>query len=187
MYQNFAPLRHKEIVAHLAMGVRIFGSASYGALRASELHALGVVPLGGIAGAYCDGLISDDGEVAVLHSPETHHGRLTAPMVSVRFTIARLLDDRLFDASEAAEILSLLSNVNFSRRTVSTIRQVLQYSGVARHADLFLHELCDKPDIKAEDAKQAILYVDQLGEHNDADRSSIRWQSAYAKAGEFIR
>ncbi|WFU53624.1 TfuA-like protein [Bradyrhizobium pachyrhizi] len=185
VYQHFAPLRHKEIMAHLAMGVRIFGAASFGALRAAELRDVGAIPLGKVARAYCDGTVSDDSEVAVLHSPYDHHSRLTVPLVSVRFAVADLLERRRLDADAAQGIICLLSDVHFTLRSLDVMRQILDRAGFAPQAELLLQELRGKPDVKAEDARQAILHIDRLEECAEADCPDIRWQTSFAKTSEF--
>jgi hypothetical protein len=81
---------HKEILWAMAQGIHIFGSASMGALRAAELHALGMVGVGEIFTAYRDGVLQDDDEVAVLHGPaDSGFLPLSEAMVNVRATLAR--------------------------------------------------------------------------------------------------
>ena len=55
---------HKEILWAMAQGIHVYGGASIGALRAAELHPFGMVGIGRIFEAYCDGTLTDDDEVA---------------------------------------------------------------------------------------------------------------------------
>src|SRR5262249_44516336 len=58
---------HKEILWAMERGIRVFGSASMGALRAAELASFGMEGVGAIFAAYRDGVLEDDDEVAVAH------------------------------------------------------------------------------------------------------------------------
>src|SRR5215470_11682231 len=81
---------HKEILWALSQGVRVFGSASMGALRAAELHGYGMRGVGRIFEAFRDGALEDDDEVAVVHGPEgIGFAPVSEPMVNIRATLAR--------------------------------------------------------------------------------------------------
>src|SRR6266566_5098836 len=53
-------VRHKEIAWALSRGVRVFGAASMGALRAVEMAASGMRGVGRIFEAFCRGDLEDD-------------------------------------------------------------------------------------------------------------------------------
>jgi hypothetical protein len=59
---------HKEILYAMGRGVKVYGAASMGAIRAAELHRYGMKGAGRIFQAYRLGLLTDDDEVCVLHS-----------------------------------------------------------------------------------------------------------------------
>ena len=69
LFDEWPAIRHKELLSLIAEGVAVFGGASMGALRAAELHTLGMIGVGHIFDAYRRGLIDADDEVAVLHGP----------------------------------------------------------------------------------------------------------------------
>src|ERR1043165_6997930 len=60
----------REILAALDEGIDVLGASSMGALRAAELHSLGVVGHGTIFEWYRDGVITGDDEVALQHADE---------------------------------------------------------------------------------------------------------------------
>ncbi|MFF4010634.1 TfuA-like protein [Streptomyces sp. NPDC001717] len=70
VYHQAPALRHKEILAAIARGVRVIGAASIGALRAAELHGHGMIGSGRIYGAYRRGVLTGDDEVAVGQAPD---------------------------------------------------------------------------------------------------------------------
>ncbi len=88
-FERVPAVWHKEILWALAQGIRIYGSASMGALRAAELSGFGMQGVGRIFEAYRDGGYEDDDEVAVMHGPaETGFRPLSEAMVNIRQTLA---------------------------------------------------------------------------------------------------
>lgn len=88
-FEGVPSVWHKEILWTIEQGIPVFGSASMGALRAAELADFGMIGVGRIFEEYRDGILQDDDEVAVLHSPaELGFQPLSEPMVSIRATVA---------------------------------------------------------------------------------------------------
>src|SRR5438034_1893547 len=81
---------HKEILWALSQGIRVFGSASMGALRAAELESFGMEGVGWVFEEFRSGRLEDDDEVACLHSAVEVNGVLltaSEPMVNIRRTL----------------------------------------------------------------------------------------------------
>lgn len=79
---------HKEILHLLALGVRVLGAASIGALRAAELHAYGMEGVGAIHAAYRAGAIARDDAVMLLHAPGEYGFKpLTLPLVDAEYAL----------------------------------------------------------------------------------------------------
>lgn len=96
-YFNQVPaVWHKEILWALQRGVRVYGAASMGALRAAELDRFGMQGVGVIYAAYRDGHFppyaddfEDDDEVAVIHGPpELGFPAASEALVNIRATLA---------------------------------------------------------------------------------------------------
>ncbi|WP_411196226.1 TfuA-like protein, partial [Rhizobium sp.] len=68
-FEYAAPVRHKEILHALSLGVAVFGAASMGALRAAECHPFGMIGIGRIFEDYRTGRLVDDAAVALMHAP----------------------------------------------------------------------------------------------------------------------
>lgn len=84
LYQHYPPIRFKELLALLRIGVRIYGAASMGALRAAELGTLGMVGVGRVYDWYASGELESDGDVALAHAEaEDGYRPLTLPIVSL--------------------------------------------------------------------------------------------------------
>ena len=87
-FEGVPSVWHKEILWAIEQGIPVFGSASMGALRAAELADFGMIGVGRIFEDYYSGVLQDDDEVAVLHSPaELGFQSLSEPMVSIRATV----------------------------------------------------------------------------------------------------
>src|SRR5260370_27569712 len=85
LFESTPSVWHREILDALGSGVAVFGAASLGALRAAELHRLGMVGVGEIFAAYARGEWLDDSEVALLHADaENDYRPLTVPLVNGR-------------------------------------------------------------------------------------------------------
>jgi hypothetical protein len=104
VFESQPSVWHREILDALDAGVAVAGGASMGALRAAELHTLGMVGAGRIFRWYRTGAVIDDAEVALLHADREHGYRaLTVPQVNVRWSALRTLPRKaahaLIDAS----------------------------------------------------------------------------------------
>jgi len=113
---------HKEILWALSRGIRVYGAASLGALRAAEMAAFGMIGVGRVFEMYRDGILTDDDEVAVVHAPEAlDYRHLSMAMIDVR---AMLEGARVAGAlsDEEAGRLCLALKVRFYRdRTTSAL------------------------------------------------------------------
>lgn len=113
---------HKEILVLLAEGFDVWGAASLGALRAAELHRLGMHPEGAIARAYAAGRIIGDDEVAVAHAPAAFgHRALSLAQVDVRRTLAAALRARILTGDEARRLRAASHAIFFKDRTTPAL------------------------------------------------------------------
>ena len=87
---------HKEILCALAIGVKVFGAASMGALRAAELASSGMIGCGLIYRWYADEKIDGDAEVAILHAPsELEYTTLSISLVDLRYALCKAVVRRI--------------------------------------------------------------------------------------------
>ena len=91
----------------MSRGIHVFGSASMGALRAAELEAFGMEGIGIIFGWYCDGVLENDDEVAVVHGPSATGYQLGSDaMVNIRQTLRK---------AEILEVISTESRISLEK------------------------------------------------------------------------
>lgn len=115
---------HKEILWALSRGVRVYGAASLGALRAAELARYGMVGIGTIYARFAGGELEDDDEVAVVHEPrERGYRAQSEAMVNLRATLDAACASRVLEATEAAELATHLKRLFYPHRDVGALRE----------------------------------------------------------------
>ncbi|WP_299534938.1 TfuA-like protein [uncultured Streptomyces sp.] len=185
VYQHFAPIRHKEILAQLARGVHVAGAASLGALRAAELDGFGMRGIGHVYGQARDGRLVADSDVALLHADDGEDEGaargLTLPLVAVRHAAGRLLAAGKLDAQAAAEAERAAAALHFTERSA---RALLHRAGDARGAvEAVLAEIAEHGDVKKQDALLALAAEDAPAAVS-VPAASV-WHSSYGREGEF--
>ena len=128
-YQSL-PVWHKEILYVLEWGIEVFGASSMGALRAAECDVFGMVGVGQIYRDFVDGTLTDDDEVALVHSDagSSWAGR-TLPMVNIRATFALAVETRRMSRSAAATLVDAAKGLWFPERTVAGILEAARALG----------------------------------------------------------
>jgi hypothetical protein len=111
---------HREILAALSAGVRVVGASSMGALRAAELHSLGMEGIGDVYRMYRDGVLVSDDEVALAFDPESFTA-LSEPLVNIRATLARALLEHIIDEAMGEALLSAARALYYPDRTYPRI------------------------------------------------------------------
>jgi ubiquinone/menaquinone biosynthesis C-methylase UbiE len=113
---------HKEILYALERGVRVYGASSMGALRAAETDVYGMVGIGEIYRQYASGELTDDDEVALIHS-DAHDGyrSLTEPMVNVRATFRRAVQEGVIDGDTCRRLTAIAKDIYFPDRTFGAV------------------------------------------------------------------
>lgn len=136
-FEGVPSVWHKEILWAIEQGIPVFGSASMGALRAAELADFGMIGVGRIFEDYRDGILQDDDEVAVLHSPaELGFQPLSEPMVSIRATVAEAQTAGILPPDTAAEMLRCAKGLHYRHRIWPDILAALQnLPGITDFAD----------------------------------------------------
>ncbi|MGW7264859.1 TfuA-like protein [Streptomyces sp. NPDC054842] len=186
VYQHFAPIRHKEILAQLARGVHIAGTASLGALRAAELADFGMEGLGQVYAQVRSGRLVSDADVAVLHADDSAEARrLTHAMVCVRHGLAELRDVGRLDDGQATRLEQAAARLHFTERSAAGLRHA---AGADQHAmDLLLDHLAAHGDIKARDAREALdtLAARPLTPPAASPHPADAWTSSYGRQWDF--
>jgi hypothetical protein len=164
VFYSETAVAHKEIIAVMKKGIKVFGSSSMGALRAAELTEFGMAGVGRIYECYRSGRIVKDDEVAVTFNPVTGE-QIAEPLVNVRYQLKAAEEDGVLTTKERHELIELAGRFFYPDRTYTYI------VGRAVKADIISHEkaaglleyIRDKPkNLKAEDAVLLLNKIKEL-------------------------
>ncbi|GAA5118986.1 TfuA-like protein [Pseudonocardia adelaidensis] len=166
-----------EILRLLDTGTRVLGAASMGALRAAELHPLGMEGHGWVFEAYRTGLVEADDEVALLYSPPDMRP-LTVPLINARAWLYDLQAAREVDACTARVLLRRARRIFFADRTEPRLRaEWVEVVGEPELRRLLRLRPRGITDIKAEDARvvlRAARHPNGRGDQSWTQRGASR-------------
>ena len=130
-YFNQAPaVWHKELLDAMDRGIKVYGAASMGALRAAELDAMGMRGCGVIYEAYRSGFLpsfdnerfEDDDEVAVIHGPaELGYPSVSEAMVNIRVSLAKAHEVSLINQDEFQQLIDLAKSSFYPERSYTKL------------------------------------------------------------------
>ncbi|MCL6282678.1 TfuA-like protein [Ruegeria sp. 2012CJ41-6] len=193
-FEGVPSVWHKEILWAMEQGIPVFGSASMGALRAAELADFGMIGVGRIFEDYHTGVLQDDDEVAVLHSPaELGFQPLSEPMVSIRATVVRALEAGVLSSGPAEAILKAGKILHYRDRDWPRLQSMLTQHHDLRAFSDWLPE--GKVDAKRDDAcemlRRMAAYLEsgaQVPEAPARVERTLAWQGLTRRIdGETVR
>lgn len=118
VFGHVPAVRHKEILWAMYRGARVFGASSIGALRAAELHTLGMIGYGLIYRFYRQGVLIDDDEVAVATSPvELGATALSEALINMRVTFRRARLEKIISPTTSTVLESIAQSIYFTQRS----------------------------------------------------------------------
>jgi hypothetical protein len=157
----------KEIVAVLEKGIRVFGAASIGALRAVETRKFGTIGVGEIFCMFRDGILDGDDEVALVYDSQSYR-HLSEPLVNIRRALAIALEEKVIDEAERARLVMHMKSRYFPDRSHKYVQSLCPPL-----VSFFEGKIM--PDVKYDDARLLLLAIrdmqkDLLGaENGDAE------------------
>ncbi|MFC7548663.1 TfuA-like protein [Plantactinospora sp. GCM10030261] len=170
-FHHTAAVRHKEIFAALADGVRVLGASSMGALRAAEMHRYGMGGVGYVFAGYRSGRLVGDDEVALLHGPaEAGYPAFSQPLVNIRATIATAVRDGIIEQTHADKLIDAMATMPYVRRNHRTLVETIEAldlpPGQARRIERYCRT--NVVDVKRSDA---LRLLDQLTQGDPRGRT----------------
>jgi len=124
-FHSFPSVGHIEIRRAIERGWKIWGLASMGAIRASEMRLLGMHGYGVVYGHYCDDPEFDDDEVTLVHEIDAPYRAMSEPLIHVRGFVAALTQRQQLSAASAHAIIRDLKERWYAERTLSRLRKLL--------------------------------------------------------------
>jgi len=164
VFHQESAVAHREILAAVKKGVRVVGSSSMGALRAAEMDTLGMTGIGKIYRMFTSGELESDDEVALVFDPSSGLA-LSEPLINIRFTLRRALEEGIIDARQHDILLTSARSLFYPKRTY---RAIVSHAGNninERSGEHFLHWVATSAcDQKREDAVAALEYIRKIAE-----------------------
>ena len=160
-HQNSA-VGHKEILAVINSGVKVFGASSMGALRASELDTLGMTGIGYVYNQYTSGKVESDDDVAVMLDSETLQA-LSEPLINMKYVFENAVSENIITEKEKDDLLSVAKKTYYPKRNYA---QTLSESDLDNNKkDELINFIRESIDIKKEDAKDLLKHIKNLLEY----------------------
>jgi hypothetical protein len=154
-FEQVPAVWHKEILYLLSRGVRVFGAASMGALRAAELWPFGMEGVGEVFGLFRTGELEDDDEVAVSHADADYGYRpLSEAMVNVRAGLGAAVQQGIISPSVGLKLTSAVKTLFYPDRTWGAVYELAGACGLsAQNATELRSFIAERrPDSKKNDA-----------------------------------
>jgi hypothetical protein len=131
-FHSYPAVGHAEIRTALEKGWQIWGLCSMGAIRAAEMHTLGMRGFGEVFEAYAGDPDLDDDEVALMHSSEPPFRPMSEPMLHIRRFLADLASRELLTRQQTTAIVDELKQRWYADRTMGALKNALtHHSGLA--------------------------------------------------------
>lgn len=159
VFHQSPAVAHKEILKAMENGVKVIGSSSMGALRASELDSLGMIGIGYVYEQYRDGKITSDDDVAVSLDKDTLKA-ISVPLVNMEYVFRNAEKENIITEGEKEELLKIAKEIYYPKRLYST---VLNKSSLDNNKkDVLIDFIAKSKDIKKEDGLKLIKYIKEL-------------------------
>ena len=154
-HQNSA-VGHREILSVMKKGVKVYGSSSMGALRASELDVLGMEGIGYCYNEYASGNVTSDDDVAVMLDSETLEA-LSVPLISMNYVFTNAVAENIITKEEKDELIKITKETYYPKKNYA---QTLSQSSLdADKKGKLIDFIRTSKDIKKEDAKELLNHI----------------------------
>ena len=122
---------HAEIRETLEQGWRVWGLCSMGAIRAREMHSLGMRGFGQVYELFNASHDFQDDEVALLHEPTAPYRPMSEPLVHLRAALDHLARMDLLPGDRSAKVAASLKKRWFGDRSIDAMLGDLRRDGAA--------------------------------------------------------
>jgi|SRR5215813_2712622 len=154
-----------EIAAGLRRGVRIWGAASMGALRAAECQSLGMVGVGWIFEKYSEGALLADDEVALIFDPRNCRAT-TIPLVNIRWTLQTAISAGFLTEACETGILDLARTIRYADRTFAALLESASGSPFRSKMERLVEYMRENPIQSDRKRLDAILLLAAMRDSN---------------------
>ena len=158
VFHKSPAVAHKEILDVINSKVKIIGSSSMGALRASELDSLGMIGIGHVYREYSNGNITSDDDVAVILDPDSLE-QLSDALVSIDYNLNEAIKNKIITKKEKEELIKIAKSIYYPNRNYKNILDKCDLDDLKK--EKLIDFIKSSKDIKNEDAKELLNYIKQ--------------------------
>jgi hypothetical protein len=126
VFHDTLAVGHAEIRDALAVGWRVWGLSSMGAIRAREMMHLGMRGFGRVFERFCGDDDFQDDEVALLHEPHAPYRAVSEPLVHLRAAVEHLVAREMVSAEDGGAVIAELKSRWYGERTVQRAAHALK-------------------------------------------------------------
>jgi hypothetical protein len=175
LFHGVPAIWHREILTVLEAGIEVHGAASMGALRAADLHGLGMRGHGQIFRWYRDGQIDADDEVAVLHEPDPPYRSHTIALVNVRDGLHHAKSLSVVNAEEKEALFMSARSIHYEDRDLRLWMETAHRAGVEETTlqRFVAYWRRTGPDLKGSDAREALAALAATATQPDLPQSRV--------------
>jgi len=162
VFHQDSAVAHREILAAIKKKITVVGASSMGALRAAEMHTLGMTGIGKIFEMYRDGRLISDDEVALVFDPSSGYA-LSEPLINIRCTLKKAEAAGVITPADREVLLAAACALFYPQRTYEQMAAAAAGTLDPVTRERFLTFAAARPaDQKREDAVAALEYVRTL-------------------------
>jgi hypothetical protein len=118
LFEQTPAVWHKEILYAIDQNIPVFGGGSMGALRAAELHTMGMKGFGRIFEDFASGVLEDDDEVAVVHGfSQGQYDSQSEAMVNIRCALEQAHTQQVIDDTARQQLTDIAKGLFYPDRS----------------------------------------------------------------------
>jgi hypothetical protein len=160
LFHSELAVSHAELRRALQQGWEVWGVSSMGAIRACEMHHMGMKGVGQVYESFvADPDLSDD-EVALLHSPRMPYHPTSEPLIHIRLFLEHMVTQGHLASDSATQILQSLKNRWFGYRTLDLLTELIS-SNIGHSNDHVADWVSMMPEFRIKNRDLAAFLGDQ--------------------------
>ncbi|MFB6935159.1 TfuA-like protein [Streptomyces chartreusis] len=128
-FHSYPSVGHRELRNALELGWRVWGLCSMGAIRAAEMHTLGMRGYGSVFQRFVDDPEFADDEVALVHGLEPPFRAVSEPLVHIRAYLTHLAQTEVLPRTRLDKVLDDFRNRWYGERTLPALARSLEELG----------------------------------------------------------
>lgn len=122
-YHTYPAVSHVEIKNALQKNWKVWGLSSMGAIRAAEMHELGMQGYGTVFKRYIDDEDLSDDYVALVHGSDAPWFPISEPLIHIDFLLQQALRESIISHEFYQVLMDDLKNMWFGYRTIEYIKE----------------------------------------------------------------